>query len=105
METGALMKARRKELGISAETVAEKLHVSPATIYRYEKGDIEKLPSSILVPLAEVLQTTPRYLMGWGDGNQWKLSSEEIELVEAFRNADPVFKQEAIDMLKRHPKK
>jgi len=59
------MKARRKELGLSAETVAEKLDISPATVYRYEKGDIDKIPGDILQPLASILHTTPAYLMGW----------------------------------------
>lgn len=67
MTTGALMRARRKELGLSAETVAAKLNVSPATIYRYENGDIEKMPITILEPLAKILHTTPAYLMGWED--------------------------------------
>ena len=105
MTTGEIMKARRKELGISAETVAEKLNVSVATIYRYEKGDIEKVPSSILGPLSEILYTTPRYLMGWGDGEQRKLNSEEITLVDLYRNAEPAFQQEAIEMLRRHQRK
>ena len=48
MTTGERMKERRKSLGISAEYVAEKLGVSPATIYRYEKGDIEKMPGNVL---------------------------------------------------------
>lgn len=65
MTTGDRMKLRRKELGLSAETVAERLNVSPATVYRYEKGDIEKLPGDILPILSKVLQTTPAYLMGW----------------------------------------
>jgi repressor LexA len=65
MTTGERMKARRKELGLSAEDVADKLGKSPATIYRYEKGEIEKLPGDILTPLAEILHTTPAYLMGW----------------------------------------
>ena len=69
MTTGQRMKNRRKELGYSAEFVAASLNVSPATIYRYEKGDIEKVPGDILEPLARVLQTTPRYLMGW-DGTE-----------------------------------
>lgn len=63
--TGDRMKLRRKELGLSAETVAECLGVSPATVYRYEKGDIEKLPGDILPTLSKILQTTPAYLMGW----------------------------------------
>lgn len=69
MSTGKLIgeriRERRKQLGISAEQVAESLGLSPATIYRYEKGDIEKVPGSILEPLAAVLMTTPKALMGW----------------------------------------
>ena len=68
---GQRMKNRRKELGYSAEYVANCLGVSPATIYRYEKGDIEKVPSDILAPLAHVLRTTPKHLMGW-DGAEGK---------------------------------
>ena len=61
------MKQRRKEIGLSAESVAEYLGISPATVYRYENGDIENLPGSRLEPLAAVLHTTPAYLMGWED--------------------------------------
>ena len=59
------MKTRRKELCLSAETIAERIHVSPTTIYRYEKGDIEKVPSDVLIEIAAALHTTPAYLMGW----------------------------------------
>ena len=65
MTTGERMTQRRKEIGFSAEKVAERLGVSPATIYRYEKGDIEKVPVDSLAELAKILQTTPAYLMGW----------------------------------------
>lgn len=67
MTTAERMKLRRKELGLSAEYVAEKLGCSPTTIYRYEKGDIEKMPLDILNPLSKILSTTPAYLMGWDD--------------------------------------
>ena len=43
MEIYERIKLRRKELGLSAEKVAEELGVSPATIYRYEKKDIKKI--------------------------------------------------------------
>ena len=65
MTTGERMKQRRKEWGISVEDVAAALGVSVATVYRYEKGDIEKVPGAVLEPLARVLHTTPAYLMGW----------------------------------------
>ena len=65
MTTGERLKLRRKEIGFSAEKVADQLGVSPATIYRYEKGDIEKVPVDSLAELAKILQPTPAYLMGW----------------------------------------
>lgn len=67
MTTGQRMKNRRKAIGLSAEHVADILGVSPATIYRYENGDIEKVPGDRLAPIASALQTTPAYLMGWED--------------------------------------
>lgn len=65
MTTGQRMKLRRKAIGLSAEQVADILGVSPATIYRYENGGIEKVPGDRLAPIASALQTTPAYLMGW----------------------------------------
>lgn len=67
MTTGDRMKLRRKELGVPVEQVASALGVSVATVYRYEKGDIEKVPGTALEPLAKVLHTTAAWLMGWSD--------------------------------------
>ena len=67
MTTGERMKFRRKQIGLSAEKVADMLNVSPATIYRYENGDIEKVPGNRLEPIAEALCTTASYLMGWSN--------------------------------------
>lgn len=64
---GERIKNARLLLGYSAEQVAEYLGVSPATIYRYENGDIAKLPSKHIKPLAEFLCVSPSYLMGWTD--------------------------------------
>lgn len=65
MTTGQRIKQRRRDIGLSAERLAEILGVSPATIYRYENGDIEKVPGERLGPIASALHTTPAYLMGW----------------------------------------
>lgn len=64
---GERIKSARIALGYSAEQVAAFLNVSPATVYRYENGDISKLPSKFIKPLAEFLCVTPQYLMGWSD--------------------------------------
>ena len=65
MTIGERIKNRRIELGLSADDIAEKLGKSRATIYRYESGEIEKMPTTVLEPLADVLGVSPGYLMGW----------------------------------------
>ena len=64
------MKHRRKQIGMSAEQVAEKLGISPSTVYRYENGEIEKMGIDKLEPIAAAIQTTPAYLMGWAESEQ-----------------------------------
>lgn len=65
--TGERIRARRKELRIPTRVLAAAAHISVPTVYRYENGGIGKLPVSILQAFAEVLQTTPNYLMGWSE--------------------------------------
>lgn len=65
MTVGARIKKRRKELKMSADELAKKLGKDRSTVFRYENGDIEKLPIDILEPIAQALQTTPACLMGW----------------------------------------
>ena len=64
---GDRIKQARLALGYSAEQVAAFLNVSPATVYRYENGDISKLPSKFIKPLADYLCVSPSYLMEWED--------------------------------------
>lgn len=67
--TGKNIKARRKELGISAEELAKAVGKDAATMYRYESGAIEKMPVSVLVGVAKLLRTTPECLIGWAKGS------------------------------------
>lgn len=91
MTTGERMRMRRKEIGMSAEKLAELLGKSPATIYRYENGDIEKMPVDFLEPLSEALNTTPAALMGWADDEVTSssphppITSKEEELLALHR--------------------
>ena len=87
--TGALIKQLRKEKHISAETIAERLGVHPATIYRYEKGDIEKIPYQILVPIAEILGCNVLDLLGIDE------EEKEARLLDSFHRLTPE-QQEAV---------
>lgn len=59
----ALYEARINK-GLSAEKLAQLVGVSKTTIYRYEKGQIEKMPMQILTKLASVLNISPAFIAG-----------------------------------------
>ena len=106
MSIGDRVKECRLKLGYSAEQVAEKLHISPATEYRYENGDISKMPAKLIAPLAEFLSTTPAYLMGWTDegapDQSTILKEDEKRLIVAYRGADERAKEDALNTLLNH---
>lgn len=77
MDIADRIKRRRKELGLSADQVAEAIGVSRANYYRYESSDVGKLPSNVLIPLARVLRCTPSYLIGWDENVSVPLPHEE----------------------------
>lgn len=91
MEVYERIKERRKKLGLSANDIAEALGISRATVYRYESADIEKLPTTIIEPLAKILRCSIPYLMGWEDElelhkkNDFVLSDLEKEIIKKFR--------------------
>lgn len=67
---------------MSVDDLAEKLGKNRATVYRYEKGDIENLPLDVLEPLANALNTTPGYLMGWEESNDSMHNDISIDLLD-----------------------
>lgn len=81
---GARIKDKRKELDLSVDEVAEKINKNRATIYRYENDEIENLPITVLEPLAEVLNTTPAYLMGWQENDV--AEEKEIKTIAAHHD-------------------
>lgn len=77
------IKLQRQKQNISIDKLAKILGKNRATVYRYENGDIEKLPMAILEPLAKALHTTPAYLMGWQ--NDENLTNIDIVPIKKIR--------------------
>jgi transcriptional regulator with XRE-family HTH domain len=84
--TGDRIRKRRKEIGVNADALAEKIKVSRSTIFRYENGYIEKLPMKYLTPIAAALNTTASYLMGWSE-TPWE-DEYRSRIIEYLQNAD-----------------
>lgn len=56
---------RRKELGLTQEEVGRKIGVTKATVNRYEKGVVTKFTRSRIEQLAEALEVSPLWLLGF----------------------------------------
>ena len=59
------MKSIRLRKGMTLKQVAEKMGVTEATVQRWESGNIPNLKYENILRLADVLGTTPVYLLGW----------------------------------------
>ncbi len=93
MKVGERIRQRREALGISAEKLGEMIGKVKTTIYRYENGDIESMPSSLLEPIAKALNTTPAYLMGWTADPEVEHKESEPESLRQFDNIHPISTQ------------
>lgn len=65
MDIKDILKDRRLELQLTLEDVAKRVGVSPATISRWESGDIANMRRDRIAALAESLQISPAVIMGW----------------------------------------
>ena len=97
MNVNERIKARRKELDLDADTLADLLGISRATYYRYESKEIEKIPISALVPLAKALRVTPAYLMGWEEPAPLTLTAQEETHIQKYRQLDADGKEDVDD--------
>lgn len=101
MTTADRIRERRKEIGISADTLAEKIGVSRSTIFRYESGQIEKMPLNHIEPIAIALNTTAGYLM-FGDETiddtkMLSISSDgelDMDVINSFQKLSPARQHE-----------
>lgn len=106
MTIGERIKQRRMELGLSADQVAEKLNVDRTTIFRYERGAISKVPTDTLAKLAQVLYTSPTYLMGLSDetgtmsnaDNLYQIEIKKFPLLGNIACGKPIFAEEEFEL-------
>lgn len=67
MTTGERIKSLRVSKGMSQEELGAIVGVQRAAINKYENGLVVNLKRSIIAKLADALDSTPAYLMGWED--------------------------------------
>lgn len=108
MTTGQRIKERRIELGYSVDQLAEILGKNRATVYRYENGYIDDMPTKVLESVAKALKTTPAILMGWSDDSalSWLVNHDDIRhvavdsypVIGEIACGEPIFMNEERDI-------
>lgn len=83
------IKYRRIELGMSQTELAKKVGYSGKTaISKIECGE-RQLRQSMIVKIADALETTPSYIMGWDEAEE-EVKAFYKAMIDAFKRADPV---------------
>ena len=67
MTTGERIKILRKEHNLTQEELGAKIGVQKAAIQKYEKGTVKNIKRNSLIKLAQILDTTPEYILGWDE--------------------------------------
>lgn len=99
------IQARRLELELSYQDLANKTNMSKSTLQRYETGSIKNMPVDKLGVIAKALNVNPIWLLGLDSynkthfNNENNLSKEEKNLLETFNKLNTVGKNEAIKRL------
>ena len=84
MNLASKVKQRRIELGLSQEELAKKMGYSSRTsINKIENG--RPVSQKIIVRLAEALETTPAYLMGWDNDLEKKAEEFKPYTIETLK--------------------
>ena len=93
----------RKKLGWTQEELAVKMgYKSKSTINKIEMG-INDIPQSKIVKFAEILNTTPAFLMGWEENETVEttiqVTEDEQKLLELFRRVPENQQQMVLQMI------
>lgn len=99
MEMNQRIKERRLALNMTQEELAHKLGMQKSAIAKYESGRVENIKRSVLAKMAELLECSPAYLMGWDDEepqipqlpNVFPITKKRIPLLGQIACGEPIF--------------
>lgn len=82
MTTGERIKQLRLEHALTQEELGARLGVQRAAIQKYEKGTVKNIKRDALIRLAEILDTTPEYLLGWDEMPKNVIPISDVPIVQ-----------------------
>ena len=78
MEMYQKIKNRRAELGLTLEEIGNYVGVGKSTVRKWESGQIANMRRDKIAKLAEVLEVSPAYLMGWKEEQPTTTKDDEL---------------------------
>lgn len=109
MTIGQRVKLRREELGLSQEELAKRIGYKSKTSINKIELDFRNLTQSKIKAIADALETTPSYIMGWDEeaaeaAKKKAAPSEEdslnAEIIKLFMGLTADQKKEALNYLR-----
>lgn len=98
LNMGQKIKALREEHGLTLEQVGEAVGVGKSTVRKWETGIIANMRRDKIAALAQVLHTTPAYLMGWKEeiqvDNLFRIETKKFPLLGNIACGEPIFADE-----------
>jgi transcriptional regulator with XRE-family HTH domain len=90
MTIGEKLKNLRISLKLTQEELADAVGTKKQTIHKYETGIISNIPASKIKALADKLDTTPAYLMGWTEASatEYKKADTISDIIIKIRSDD-----------------
>lgn len=88
----------RKQRGISITELSEKTGIPKQKLDKYEIGIVNNMPLTDVATIANCLNVSPSYLMGWEDENgndirEWEEKDSITELSKKYDNIRPIEKK------------
>lgn len=105
MELKDKIKYLRTKNNLTLEEVGNRVGVGKSTVRKWESGDIKNMRRDKIAKLAEALQTTPAYLMGWEDTSDFTVPDNiiptprmnSVPLVGTIACGDPILAEENVE--------
>ena len=80
MNIGQRIKSMRLKNNLTQDELSLRINTTKQTIHKYENGIITNIPSSKVEAIANALDTTPDYLMGWTEEKLHKSSGHDNDV-------------------------
>ena len=96
--TADRIKELRKIANLSQEELGRRVGLQRAAINKYERGLVTNIPLSVVEKMAQVLDVSPTYIVGWDNDSPNPLSTE----VKILQGVKQFYGDDSIDLLESY---